>query len=121
MERKLGEGVMLEDYKGLAKEYPWIALAMTVFMLSLAGVPPTAGFAAKFYVFRAAVEAELVWLAIIGVVTSVVSAFYYLRVVYYMFMFDGEVADHAATGADYGDGHHRRGHVPLRYPAGVGL
>lgn len=91
MERKLGEGVLLEDYKGLAKEYPWIALAMTVFMLSLAGVPPTAGFAAKFYVFRAAVEADLVWLALIGVITSVVSAFYYLRVVYYMYMFDGEV------------------------------
>ncbi len=91
MERKLGEGVFLDDYKGLAKEYPWIALAMSIFMLSLAGVPPTAGFAAKFYVFRAAIEAELVWLAIIGVITSVVSAFYYLRVVYLMFMYDGEV------------------------------
>jgi NADH-quinone oxidoreductase subunit N len=92
MERKLGEGVLLEDYKGLAKEYPWVALAMSLFMLSLAGVPPTAGFAAKFYVFRAAIEAGLFWLAIIGVVTSVISAFYYLRVVYLMFMFDGEVA-----------------------------
>ncbi|MFL7839789.1 MAG: NADH-quinone oxidoreductase subunit N [Candidatus Promineifilaceae bacterium] len=91
MEHKIGEGVLLEDYKGLAKEYPWLAIAMTLFMLSLAGVPPTIGFAAKFYVFRAAVEAQLVWLAIIGVITSVVSAFYYLRVVYYMFMFDGEV------------------------------
>jgi NADH-quinone oxidoreductase subunit N len=91
MERKLGEGVLLEDYKGLAKDYPLIALAMSLFMLSLAGVPPTIGFAAKFYVFRAAVEAQLVWLAIIGIITSVVSAFYYLRVVYYMFMFDGEV------------------------------
>jgi NADH-quinone oxidoreductase subunit N len=91
MEHKLGEGVLLEDYKGLAKEYPWLAVAMTLFMLSLAGVPPTIGFAAKFYVFRAAIEAQLVWLAIIGVITSVVSAFYYLRVVYYMFMFDGDV------------------------------
>jgi NADH-quinone oxidoreductase subunit N len=91
MERRLGEGVMLNDYKGLAKEYPWIAIAMTVFMLSLAGVPPTAGFAAKFYVFRSAIEAGLVWLAIIGVVTSVVSAFYYLRVVFLMYMYDGEV------------------------------
>jgi NADH-quinone oxidoreductase subunit N len=90
MEHKLGEGVLIEDYKGLAKDYPWLALAMTLFMLSLAGVPPTIGFAAKFYVFRAAIEANLTWLAIIGVVTSVVSAFYYLRVVYYMFMFDGE-------------------------------
>jgi NADH-quinone oxidoreductase subunit N len=91
MERRIGEGVLLEDYKGLAKEYPWTALAMAVFMLSLAGVPPTAGFAAKFYVFRAAIEADLIWLAIIGVLTSVVSAFYYLRVVYYMYMYEGEV------------------------------
>jgi NADH-quinone oxidoreductase subunit N len=91
MEHKLGEGVMLDDYKGLAKEHAWLALAMALFMLSLTGVPPTIGFAAKFYVFRAAVEANLVWLAIIGVVTSVVSAFYYLRVVYYMFMYDGDV------------------------------
>jgi NADH-quinone oxidoreductase subunit N len=92
MERKLGEGVMLEDYKGLAKQYPWIALAMTIFMLSLAGVPPTAGFAAKFYVFRAAVEADMFWLALIGIITSVISAYYYLKVVYFMFMFDGEVS-----------------------------
>lgn len=91
MERKLGEGVLLEDYKGLAKKYPLLALAMSLFMLSLAGVPPTAGFAAKFYVFRAAVEAGLFWLALIGVITSVVSAFYYLRVVWLMFMYDGEV------------------------------
>ena len=91
MERRLGEGVLLEDYKGLAKQYPWTALAMAIFMLSLAGVPPTIGFAAKFYVFRAAIEAGLVWLAIIGVVTSVISAFYYLRVVYFMYMYDGEV------------------------------
>jgi NADH-quinone oxidoreductase subunit N len=91
MERQLGEGVMLDDYKGLAKKYPWIALAMTIFMLSLSGVPPTAGFAAKFYVFRAAIEADLYWLALIGVVTSVISTFYYLRVVYLMFMYDGDV------------------------------
>ncbi len=91
MEHQLGEGVMLEDYKGLAKEYPWLALAMTFFMLSLAGVPPTGGFTGKFYVFRAAIEADLIWLAIIGIVTSVISTFYYLRVVYLMFMFDGDV------------------------------
>jgi len=59
-------------------------------MLSLTGVPPAAGFAAKFYVFRAAIDANLLWLAIIGVVTSVVSGYYYLRVVFTMYMLDGD-------------------------------
>lgn len=90
VERKEGEGVMLEDYKGLAKRYPWIAACMTVFMLSLTGVPPTGGFAAKFFVFDTAIEAGLVWLVLIGVMTSVISAYYYLRVVFYMYMYEGE-------------------------------
>lgn len=81
---------MLEDYKGLAKRYPWIAACMTVFMLSLTGVPPTGGFAAKFFVFDTAIEAGLVWLVLIGVMTSVISAYYYLRVVFYMYMYEGE-------------------------------
>jgi NADH-quinone oxidoreductase subunit N len=67
-----------------------MALAMAFFMLSLTGIPLTGGFAAKFYVLRAALEANLIWLALIGVITSVVSAFYYLRVVYLMYMYDGE-------------------------------
>jgi NADH-quinone oxidoreductase subunit N len=84
-------GTLLEDYKGLAKHSPLLALAMAFFMLSLTGIPTTGGFAGKFYVFRSAIEADLVWLAIVGIVTSVVSAFYYLRVVYLMYMFEGEV------------------------------
>jgi NADH-quinone oxidoreductase subunit N len=63
---------------------------MAYFMLSLTGIPPTGGFSAKFYVFGAAIEAELYWLVLIGVITSVVSGYYYLRVVYLMYMFDGE-------------------------------
>ncbi|MFO7678944.1 MAG: NADH-quinone oxidoreductase subunit N [Chloroflexota bacterium] len=90
LEKKQGEGVLLDDYKGLFKRSPGWALAMAVFMLSLAGIPPTAGFVAKLYVFRAAIQADMVWLAIIGVVTAVISAYYYLRVVYLMFMFEGE-------------------------------
>ncbi len=91
MERKEGEGVMLEDYKGLVKRHPWIAVCMAFFMLSLTGVPTTGGFAAKFFVFRAAIEAQgLIWLVLIGVITSVISGYYYLRVVFYMFMYDGE-------------------------------
>jgi NADH-quinone oxidoreductase subunit N len=90
LERKQNEGTMLDDYKGLAKRSPWLALAMAYFMLSLTGVPPTGGFSGKFFVFRAAIEADLLWLAIIGVVTSVVSGYYYLRVVYLMYMHDGD-------------------------------
>ncbi len=90
VERKYGEGVMLDDYKGLAKRHGLLALVMAYFMLSLIGIPPTGGFSAKFYVFRAAIEADLMWLAVIGVITSVVSGYYYLRVVYLMYMFDGE-------------------------------
>ena len=90
LERKQNEGTTLNDYKGLAKRNPMLALAMAYFMLSLTGIPPTGGFSGKFYVFRAAIEADLLWLAIIGVITSVVSGYYYLRVVYLMYMHDGE-------------------------------
>jgi NADH-quinone oxidoreductase subunit N len=67
-----------------------MALAMAYFMLSLTGVPPTGGFSGKFFVFRSAIDAGLVWLAIVGVVTSVISGYYYLRVVYLMYMVDGD-------------------------------
>jgi len=90
VERKEGKGVMLDDYKGLGRRSPALALAMAYMMLSLTGVPPTGGFSGKFYVFRAAIEADLLWLAIIGVITSVVSGYYYLRVVYLMFMHEGQ-------------------------------
>jgi NADH-quinone oxidoreductase subunit N len=91
LERDWNTGTQLDDYKGLAKHSPLLALAMAFFMLSLTGIPTTGGFAGKFYVFRSAIEADLIWLAIVGIVTSVVSAFYYLRVVYLMYMFEGEV------------------------------
>jgi NADH-quinone oxidoreductase subunit N len=90
LERSYGEGNLLDDFKGLAKRHPLLSLVMAYFMLSLTGVPPTGGFSAKFYVFGAAIEAELYWLVLIGVITSVISGYYYLRVVYLMYMFDGE-------------------------------
>jgi NADH-quinone oxidoreductase subunit N len=90
VERTEGRGVMLDDYKGLARRSPWLALAMAYFMLSLTGVPPTGGFTAKFFVFRAVLEADLLWLALVGVVTSVISGYFYLRVVFHSFMFEGE-------------------------------
>lgn len=76
----------IDDYRGLSQSHPWIAGGMALFMISLAGIPPTAGFFGKFYLFSAAIKADLIVLVIIGVLMSVVSAFYYLRIVVYMFM-----------------------------------
>jgi NADH-quinone oxidoreductase subunit N len=90
VERREEKGLELEDYKGLARRSPLLALALAYFMLSLTGVPPTGGFAGKFFLFRSAVEANLVWLAIVGAITSVVSGYFYLRLVFLSFMFDGE-------------------------------
>jgi NADH-quinone oxidoreductase subunit N len=89
IERQEGKGVDLDDYKGLAKQSPLLALIMAYFMLSLTGVPPTGGFSGKFFVFRAAIEADLIWLTVVGVVTSVISGYFYLRVVFMVFMFEG--------------------------------
>ena len=90
LEKAEGSGLAIEDYAGLGKKRPALALAMALFMLSLTGVPPTVGFMGKFYLFRAVIDANLVWLALIGVVTSLISAYYYLRVVVVMYMRDGE-------------------------------
>jgi NADH-quinone oxidoreductase subunit N len=76
----------LDDFAGLFQRRPLLALAMALFMLSLAGVPPTAGFMAKFFVFTAAYEAGLGWLAVVGVISSAIAAYFYLRVVVKMFM-----------------------------------
>ena len=75
----------IDDLAGLAKQQPLFAAAIGVFMFSLAGIPPLAGFFGKFYVFMAAVDAGLVPVAIIGVLASVVGAYYYLRIVKIMY------------------------------------
>jgi NADH-quinone oxidoreductase subunit N len=76
----------LQRFAGLAKRRPGLAFAMAVFLLSLAGIPPTAGFIGKLFLFQAAVGAQLYGLAIVGVVTSVLGVYYYLRVVVFMYM-----------------------------------
>jgi NADH-quinone oxidoreductase subunit N len=84
----------IEGYAGLAGRHPLIALAMTVFLLSLAGMPPLAGFMGKFYVLSAAIKAKYYWLAVIGVLNSVVAVYYYLRVVMYMYFRQPEGEPH---------------------------
>lgn len=76
----------IENYKGLHKFHPALALAMLIFMFSLTGVPPTAGFIVKFNIFLQAVKAGFTWLVVIAVLFTVVSAYYYLRIVMYMYM-----------------------------------
>ncbi len=95
------EGDEIEDYAGLAKRQPVAALLMLVFLVSLAGIPPTAGFIGKFYLFLAAVDAGLTWLAVVGLLFAAVSGYYYLRVVMVMYMRDPDpsagVVPHLAT------------------------
>ena len=85
-----GKGLEISDYAGLGRKYPGMAAAMTIFMLSLTGIPPTLGLVGKLYLFRAVVAGGFYWLAIIGVLTSLISAYYYLRVVVTMYMREGE-------------------------------
>jgi len=83
------ERLFIDDWAGLASSRGGVALAMTVFLLSLGGVPPTGGFFAKFFLFKAALESpQLYWLVVVGVLTSVVSVFYYLRVIVAMYFRD---------------------------------
>jgi len=79
----------LRDFAGLWRSRPALAGLMTVFLLSLGGIPPTVGFIGKWYIFSAAVQEGHYWLAIIGVLTSVVSVFFYLRIVVMMYMTEG--------------------------------
>ncbi len=111
--RQGDECLCVDDWSGIARRRPALALAMTLFLLSLAGVPPTGGFFAKFYLFRAAVERpELVWLVVAAVLSSVISVYYYLRIVVAMYFRDRAEPVHGypsiATGAglSYGGGSH---------------
>jgi NADH-quinone oxidoreductase subunit N len=99
LSQRLGEeAVNVADYAGLARRNPVLAATLTVFLLSLIGIPPLAGFVAKFYLFGSAVRAGFVWLAVIGVLNSAIAAYYYLRVIVYMYMREPQGAD---AGAGY--------------------
>ena len=89
VEQPDGKQLALDDYAGLATQRPVLAAAMAMLMFSLAGIPPMAGFFGKYYVFLSAVKANLTWLAVVGVLTSLVSAYYYLRIVVLMYFREG--------------------------------
>jgi NADH-quinone oxidoreductase subunit N len=83
----------LEDYAGLGRRSPLLAATLTIFLLSLIGIPMTGGFFAKFYVFSAALQNNLTWLVIIGVLNSAIGAYYYLRVIVAMYMREPRVEE----------------------------
>jgi NADH-quinone oxidoreductase subunit N len=85
-----GKGLEIEDFAGLGRRSPWLGLSMIVFMLSFTGIPLTLGFWGKFYLFRTAVEGGYLGLALVGLLTSIVSAYYYLRVLVVIYMKPGE-------------------------------
>jgi NADH-quinone oxidoreductase subunit N len=88
----------IKDYAGLAKRAPLVALTCAIALLSLGGLPLMAGFMAKFYVFLSAAKAGLIWLVAIGVINSVISLYYYLRVIYEMYVREGETESLTVDG-----------------------
>ena len=86
------EAVEVQDYAGLARRHPVLAATLALYLLSLVGIPPLAGFMAKFALFGAAVRAGHVWLTVVAVLNSAIAAYYYLRVIVYMYMRDAEGA-----------------------------
>ncbi len=96
------KGDNITDYEGLSKTHPLAAALMLVFMFSLTGIPPTAGFMGKFYVFMSAINAGYTWVVIIAVIFSAISAYFYLRIVMYMYMKEPKETVHLTTSPGIG-------------------
>jgi NADH-quinone oxidoreductase subunit N len=101
------KNLSLDDYAGLSQRQPFVAAMLSVYLLSLLGLPVTAGFFGKFYIFKAAVNSHLLWLAVLMAINSVIGAYYYLRVIVVMYMREPS-AEAAALG-------------PVPFPVGVNL
>jgi NADH-quinone oxidoreductase subunit N len=99
--------VSLDDYAGLSERQPVVAAMLGIYLLSLLGLPVTAGFFGKFYIFKAAVNSHLLWLAVLMAINSIIGSYYYLRVIVVMYMRDAS-AEVAASG-------------PVRFPLTVNL
>jgi NADH-quinone oxidoreductase subunit N len=85
------KNLTFDEYKGLATRKPVVAALMAIFMFALSGIPPFAGFFGKYYIFLAAIQEGYTWLAIVGVLASVIGVYYYIRVIIYMYFYDGDV------------------------------
>ena len=95
-------GEELKDFSGLAFRNPFAAFAMLLFMLSLGGIPPTAGFMGKFWLFSAAIDAQYYWLAVIGVLNSAISLYYYVRIVVFMYLKKESIGSEPTTSPALG-------------------
>lgn len=80
----------LHDVSGMARRHPWLSFALAIFLFSMAGIPPTAGFAAKYYLLYSAIQAKEIWLVVLAVLCSAIAVYYYLRVIVYMYMRESE-------------------------------
>jgi NADH-quinone oxidoreductase subunit N len=90
IEDKEEKNLSIKDYSGLGTKYPLLAALLAIFMFALSGIPPFAGFFGKYYVFIAAIKADLVWLAIIGILSSVISVYFYIRLIVVMYFSKNE-------------------------------
>ena len=104
LQKNQNDAQTLSDIAGLGFRKPFYGLALAIFMFSLSGLPPTAGFISKFYVFKVAVDSGHVTLALIGILTSIVSVYYYLRVVYYLYMKEAEETTPLPAGGIFSTG-----------------
>ena len=109
LSRQGDQRVNLEDYAGLGKTQPLPAAALSLFLISLAGIPLTGGFMGKFYLFSAAIHEGYVGLAIVGVLNSVLSVYYYFRLMVFMYMKEPQGAETRIHPADRAGGHRHRG------------
>lgn len=100
--RKGEKFVSIDDFAGLSQRHPGLAAMMTIFLLSLIGVPLTGGFFGKFYIFKAALDANLIWLTILGLLNSAIAAYYYLRILVVMYMNDPGESTKDLQPAGYG-------------------
>jgi NADH-quinone oxidoreductase subunit N len=101
------KNLTLDDYAGLAQRQPVAAAVLSLYLLSLLGLPVTAGFFGKFYIFKAAVNSHLIWLAVLMAINSIIGAYYYLRVIVFMYMREGSAEAMAAA--------------PVRFPVAVNV
>lgn len=92
LEKKEDDIIVIDDLKGLSSRHPWAAGLFSIFLFSLAGIPPLVGFFGKFFIFAAAIKQGLFWLAVWGAISSVIGVYYYLRPIVYMYMKEGEGA-----------------------------
>jgi NADH-quinone oxidoreductase subunit N len=90
LEKEAGEGLELSDYAGLGRRRPWMAFIMSIMMLSLTGIPPFGGFFAKYYVFTAAIRSGLTVYAVLGMIATLISIYFYLRVMVVMYFREPE-------------------------------